>query len=1094
MPGSGSLTCMVTWSVRRRGRERLVAGGNGFRYLQLDRTGEQQARVTVTEETRQVYFEGATIFGAAFSLIDDGVTITWLGHEDREKLVMERVHVPPVRFENPVTAGEPRVEGTPLPDGRRGAAITLQLEEPSGAVYRQRLLIDPERPADRLEVRLLELLLGDAAVHSASGYPFDKVAALLSGTGGLTGGTLELLGADGELIAELGTFTVAEVRREPGAQPSPVSLLGEDYHDLRAPDRLAALAAQIEAGEMPPDRPSVRLETGWLAPDAEPAEEPVADTGPPGPRLPLPDSGVDSGFDPGAKGRPEDDEPGQKEPGAKADKPKKPSAPPTTTEAAFGLLIGQSLLDDVAHAVNDGLGALAGQSFGSVGNDLVVDWLPRALAHILASKDPEPDVGPVPGPGTFLFCLAHDVQPPARERGGGVSVDRPDWGTLRGRGLLDREMLREAKRQVTQGPTWPLWPNMLPESTRDALNVVGSNWSGLGLEDRLQVALALLSDVGSPIVPVKNKISFDWEGLIVGELVWESGGWTLPAATAQAPTVCPLITKLQCTRDGIDGELALGSLGLRGTLNRRPGPEYLLVLAASAIGGLLLPTQAWILPLLAGIGLFLLTDSTRAAVRLQNARADFQVRFLTDNRQLLRPYVFVNLRGDLDAVFTSDVPTGIPQVIAGVLNSVANGFLPVMMFLSTLLSDALNKLLKRFFVGGFPAALRRYYISATRSQVRGSDGNYLYLESILDPRPPAPTPPAPPVSVRADAYEMVRLDFSRLTGVVKKRHYLSLVSSQNTLNILLAVSWPRLLTLPLDKRTVLQALMPGEDVLGISLGGPVQGARVATTNSPQLSLLRATPGGGQQHGMLAVDLELQLDKSKEHRLDWAFRFSAPAQVVVGSSHDTSRSKISILSAYGLPLDVLVDLSQASVQVTGLRSVETITRTETLTTEGQHGQTIFSKSTYDEEVVTEHALSQLAAADSELLCLTAARLGLNSRDTRRSPRKDGVDRKGAPWPADRIDVQTYLFDDADPDDRTSDNKPKIDNVQPRNSTVPAYVIGNLRFIDGLLLQHLSLAGSTVGALDPGPKNLASQTRDAAGAVLDLLGPPNFDPKV
>jgi hypothetical protein len=205
-----------------------------------------------------------------------------------------------------------------------------------------------------------------------------------------------------------------------------------------------------------------------------------------------------------------------------------------------------------------------------------------------------------------------------------------------------------------------------------------------------------------------------------------------------------------------------------------------------------------------------------------------------------------------------------------------------------------------------------------------------------------------------------------------------------------------------------------------------------------------------------------------------------AQTVVGSALASSKTHVEIGTAFVQPLDVLADLALATAQVDGLKRVQTIRRkvttTETTMDSKGHPQTKTITVEEIEELETPFTLAPQEAAQHAPLALEALRRLLGQRDTRRAPRRDGVRSSGASSTPDAMTLQTYLFDDTDPDDAFDGGPPA------------AYTSVDLGFDGGLLFQHLSLGGQVVSLLfDPGFASLLS--RDGAGTLLDLLPRPN-----
>jgi hypothetical protein len=1104
MVSDGSLlTCRVMWSVGRRAVEHLTAGGRALGYLRPQTRGvEQRALVTVTTTGWSMDLEGDTVFGSDVTLVEDEGAITCLSRHGRERLSFGRDRVPSSGFERPVVArAEPRLEGTVLADGRPGVAIVVELEEMgTGARYRHRLVVDPQQPAGTLAMRLLDLLLGGATVHAASGYPFDAVAALVADHGTVVAGSVELIDTDDAPLGQVGGFRIEELQRSDG---QPDLLAGsEDFEDLGGGGRAASVAAQMQAGQAPADLPSLPIRsaahTATAGSDQEAPEPAGGPGGPPGGQAPPPPT------------PPQHRANGGRDPQEPSDTgPSGPSGPGTTTSAWFGLLLQQRLLTDISNNVNHLLGPLAGMSFSIAGGSpIAIDWLAAARSGVRASADPTTGE-PAPGLGTLLFCLAHDLQPPANARGyTGPTITVPSWGTLAGRGLLDREAMREAKRRLTSGNLTPAMLARLTGSTSAAVAAAGTNWTKLQDKERLELAFAVLRETMGMIPPagmppLPRQLPFNADDLVEGELTGYSGTLTLPSAPTSDPSLCPLIASLACRTDGIDGSLRLGSLTVTGTLNRRAGSKYMLVLGLSVVVALAIPALAWIVPLLAGIEAFILLDSATATASVSGLGADFQVRFVADNSQVLKTKISTTISGTTSVSLASSVPTGLHQVVDLVIAAAVNSWSDELLNWANLaVGELLTTTVEDAFGRGFPAGLFRQGVPVVASLVSGQNNDHLYLEASL--QAPSGTTVIP-IPVPAAGRLLARQDAQRLTTLSPtRRHYLSLVSSQNSLNVLLAAAWARgdfiAALRPEPAPTTVSAtkkggipLPTGQAVLGAQTlqalapspypaGAPILAASLTATAPPRLTLSQAVPIGATQHGLLELPMALSLQPDKDRRYEWTIRFTSPAWVVIGSAAASANPKIELRTAYQQPIEILVDLTLTTAQVSAVHALEIKQRTvtETVNTNGTF-DTWSHEETY--EVDTLYALSGTAAQLHEPLVLLAIRQALAGRDRRRAPTRDGIRADGSlAGAADPVTVLRYQLDGTDPDGQDAGHPP----------AKAAFVLADLSFTGGLVFHHLSLAGDAAGILDPANRNL--QTRDAAGLVLDVMGDPTLDPEL
>jgi hypothetical protein len=408
-------------------------------------------------------------------------------------------------------------------------------------------------------------------------------------------------------------------------------------------------------------------------------------------------------------------------------------------------------------------------------------------------------------------------------------------------------------------------------------------------------------------------------------------------------------------------------------------------------------------------------------------------------------------------------------------------------------------MVEKSFGRGFPAGPFEQGVPVAASLVTGQNNDHLYMQAMLQ----APTgTTVVPISVPAAGRVLARQDAQRLATLTPtRRHYLSLVSSQNSLNVLLAAAWthgefdaylqrdpgqgasattkgqrPPPVGLPATLLGTLRSLAPSP----YPAGAPVFAASLMATAPPRLTLSQAVAVGARQHGLLEMFMALSLSPDKDRRYEWTIQFTAPAWVVVGSASASTKPKIELLTAYQQPIEVLVDLASTTATVTAVHAIEIKHRTvtETVNTNGT-----FDTWSYEEhyEIDTTYALSGAAAKLHEPLALLAVRQALIGRDLRRAPARDGI-RADATWTGDvdPVTLLRYQLDGTDPDG--------TDAAHPASNV--AFVLGDLSFNQGLLFHHLSLAGDAATILDP--VLLDQQTCGVAGRMLDAIGDPNLNP--
>jgi hypothetical protein len=476
------------------------------------------------------------------------------------------------------------------------------------------------------------------------------------------------------------------------------------------------------------------------------------------------------------------------------------------------------------------------------------------------------------------------------------------------------------------------------------------------------------------------------------------------------------------------------------------------------------------------IGLFLLLDTATASIDLTGISADWRVRFDPDSTGVLQPRCEVTVTASVSASIVSSVPTGVHSIVDWVLSAISRSGHLLLDFIAELLTKQLNGILRDAFGRGFPVALFRNGLPIIGSVVIGEDDRFLYLESRL--AAPAGVTVAMH-SVRARANEEVAKDAVRLPAGPDKIHYLSITASENALNLLLGADFvgQRFSATFLDYGT--------RNALGMRApfpypGGFVHKARLAATSSPRLTLAQGLPLTGAEHGRFTSDLQLALEADADHRYEWTFTLIAPAQVVIGSVASSVTPKVDLSTAITRPLDLLLDLSKATVEVTGLRATEVVSHTVTDTFIDSKGHPHTRTTVEREEVDTIYAITPPTAAPHTALALMAARFMLGGLDVIRSPRKDGCfgDTNWSGMPPDPIDILTYRLDGGDPDgDSAQKPAPKA-----------VYAVAELGFVGGWVFHHLSLAGDLIGVLNPDPANLPVQLCVLAGSALDLIRDP------
>ena len=626
----------------------------------------------------------------------------------------------------------------------------------------------------------------------------------------------------------------------------------------------------------------------------------------------------------------------------------------------------------------------------------------------------------------------------------------------------------------------------LPKATLKSLFDVATSsthpdkrWDQLSVADRLHITFAtLMTYYGAPRLPLgsgpSKKVSFNVLDIVSGELVDLTPSFTLPnkitiESEDSDDDAVPFITALRCRADGgVDATLSLGAVAIRGKLNRQPGSNYYVLLAGSVAVSLAIPALAWVLPLMAAMGAFL-ADSANLEVAITNLRADVALDFMPDNaRSQLSPSVKVRLSGDVDVSLDSTVPTGLHQLVDKILEIIAESGHILLDQLQAPLEEGLQDLIVRAIGGGIFTSMAPLGVKMESASARGKDDTFVYYEARLAP------PTGAGVSaktVRAYSPDSILPDAAK---VVPKNHYVTIASSQNMLNVLLAGLRHSGMLGGNVARTHIADLQVAARKL--HLGGKsvanIRKVRLQATNAP-LTLATTTSAGSSSHGVTELGAVLIVE-CPERRFEWTLTLRAPVQVVIGSARTSTTETIKISTALDQPLDVLFDLAQATVKVQKLTVTEQVTRTFPSTRDvDPRGKPI---RTGPETEVVDLPPTQLDLKDPKLgltahtdFVLKVVRLVLEGRDVRHSPRRDGT----PGGKTDPLVLQSYTLNGKDPD-----------GDQRR-----LFVRGDLSFDDGGLLLHVSLAGDNADFDDVGGFEAGVQLGVIAGRLI--YNPPEDD---
>ncbi|MFF0066544.1 hypothetical protein ACFYRC_34450 [Streptomyces sp. NPDC005279] len=329
---------------------------------------------------------------------------------------------------------------------------------------------------------------------------------------------------------------------------------------------------------------------------------------------------------------------------------------------------------------------------------------------------------------------------------------------------------------------------------------------------------------------------------------------------------------------------------------------------------------AWVLPLLGSIATFVALDAATARLRIDALTANVKLRLTPDAQGSLQPSISVSLDGRVSSEMTSVVPSPLHRIVDLILEAIVNSSGPLLNALGSSFGTRLTRLWNTGIGPAEPTAPFGVDVPTTGSTVTGVSGSYLYVESVLAPPPGYAVPMA---DVRAGGPGTILTDTNRLPSD-DGRHYASLMSSENTLNVLLAAAYRR--------GEVRARLTSGPQealrMLTRPLFTPVFSGAVDVTAlaPPRLTLQRALPTAPAQHGLLQTDFALTVKSAKESWARLLFTATVPVRVVAGSALGSTTPKIDLRSVTMCPLDVLLDLAQTTSQVTRIQAVELVRQT------------------------------------------------------------------------------------------------------------------------------------------------------------------------
>ena len=376
-----------------------------------------------------------------------------------------------------------------------------------------------------------------------------------------------------------------------------------------------------------------------------------------------------------------------------------PQCLPSTFAAQIAVETDQALYNDLRFLINNVFSRFS--SFSGSNGVLKVDWLSQwaSSPNVLAGDD-------------GLFCLMRD---PAN-----LTQSPPHLG---GTGLLDKLAENKARAAMLDGSITSIGLSLPPALLAQVVAALATSpnqrFDSLPPDSQAQLRdLYLTQLIGQFTVtyPTSTPATTTFHGLINVQL--SDVEFTIGINYTQP------MTSLDTGNNVIRTHFALPAVTGTANIARWPTGLYWAALGATGLACLFLPFLCWLLPFVAAVGLFLLSDYAWVRVEIDNFTADAALSFQPDTQQVLRPQAAVQLDGDVSVWYISYIPTGLNQLASFVYSLVGSHTDIVINLIEGQLQDLLNKLLAQTLNLSFPPQFGSVPITGIRQLHRRSVGRF----------------------------------------------------------------------------------------------------------------------------------------------------------------------------------------------------------------------------------------------------------------------------------------------------------------------------------------------------------------------------------
>ena len=379
-----------------------------------------------------------------------------------------------------------------------------------------------------------------------------------------------------------------------------------------------------------------------------------------------------------------------------------PECLPSTFAAQIAMETDQIFYDDLRFIINIVVSRLS--SFSGSGGTLNVDWLNQwANSPAVHHGD------------DGLFCLMRDPMD--------LSQSPPYLG---GAGLLDKLAESRARAAMLDGSITSIGLSMPPGLLSQVIAAVGrfDSMDPAAQAQLRELYLTQLLGQFAVSYPTTTPSSTVFYGLMNVQLSDIEFGLNINYSQP--------MTSLAVDNNAIRMHLALPSVSGDANVARWPTGLYWAVLGASGLACFFLPILCVLLPFVAAVGLFILSDYANVNVEIDNFTADSTISFQPDPNQVLRPQATLQLDGDVTVWYISYIPTGLHQLASIVYSLVGSHTNFVINLIESQLRDSINTLLTKTLNLSFPPQFGPVPIIGISTFTDGSPNDYLYLQAGLN--------------------------------------------------------------------------------------------------------------------------------------------------------------------------------------------------------------------------------------------------------------------------------------------------------------------------------------------------------------------------